>query len=216
MAEQISPLTIDQSPLLIRAAKFFTYLFHPLLLPTYSFALVIYTNPYLFGNYGDYTWIPILKVFLNTFMFPVFAVLMMRQLGFLKSFTMNDAKERIIPYISTLMFFIWTFMVFCKSGDPVILSAIMLGACLATSVAFLINMFRKISLHATGMGAMLALAFGNAFFSAHNLIFSLMLVSIIAGVIGTSRLVLKAHRDSDLYLGYFIGFMMQMVAFKFM
>ncbi len=197
-------------------AKFFTYSFHPLLLPTYSFMLVIYTNPFLFGNYGSYTWIPIIKVFLNTFLFPVFTILLLRQLGFIKSFTMDDAKERIAPYIATLMFYIWTFMVFRKSGDPTLLSVIMLGACLSASVASIINLFRKISLHATGMGALIGLAFGNAVFSAHDLIFSLMIVAIIAGIVGTSRLILNAHKDSDVYLGYFVGFMAQVVAFKFL
>ena len=196
------------------AAKFFTYAFHPLLLPTYSFALVIYTNPFLFGNYGAYTWIPILKVFLNTFLFPVFSLLVMYQLGFIKSFIMDDAKERIIPYISTLVFYIWTFSVFRNSGDPLLLSVIMLGACLSASAAFVINLFRKISLHATGMGALLGLAFGNAFFSAHDIVPSLMLVAIIAGAVGTSRLILNAHKDADLYLGYFVGFMLQVVAFR--
>lgn len=78
---------------------------------------------------------------------------------------MDDAKERIIPYISTLVFYIWTFSVFRNSGDPLLLSVVMLGACLSASAAFVINLFRKISLHATGMGALLGLAFGNAFFS---------------------------------------------------
>lgn len=196
------------------AAKFFTYAFHPLLLPTYSFALVIYTNPFLFGNYGSYTWIPILKVFLNTFMFPVLSLLMMFQLGFIKSFTMDDAKERIIPYISTLVFYIWTFSVFRNSGDPLLLSVVMLGACLSASAAFVINLFRKISLHATGMGALLGLAFGNAFFSAQDIILSLIVVAIIAGIVGTSRLILNAHKDTDIYLGYFVGFMLQVVAFR--
>ncbi len=196
------------------AANFFTYLFHPLLLPTYSFAFVIYTNPFLFGNYGPYSWVLVLKVFMNTFLFPVFSLLIMYQLGFIKSFVMDDAKERIIPYISTMVFYIWTFSVFRNSGDPLLLSVIMLGSCLSASAAFVINLFRKISLHATGMGALLGLAFGNAFFSTHNLIPLLMLVAIIAGVVGTSRLILNAHKETDVYLGYFVGFILQVVAFR--
>ena len=194
----------------------FTYVFHPLLLPTYSFALVIYTNPFLFAQYDNLTWIPILKVFLNTFMFPVLSLLLMNRLGFLPSFEMKNAQERIIPFISTLVFYIWTFMVFRKSGDPTILSMVMLGACLSTSVAFIINLFRKISLHSTGMGVFIGIAFGNAFMSAQDVLWALILIVFIAGITGTSRLILKAHEPREVYLGYFVGFMMQMIAFRFM
>jgi membrane-associated phospholipid phosphatase len=43
----------------------------------------------------------------------------------------------------------------------------------------------------------------------------LMAVIVVAGAVGTARLLLKAHEPSDVFGGYFIGFVAQFFAFAF-
>jgi len=57
------------------------------------------------------------------------------------------------------------------------------------------------------------LPFGS--FNVHtNLV--LLMVIVIAGAVGTSRLLLKAHDTMDVYGGYIVGIFAQIVAFRIM
>jgi membrane-associated phospholipid phosphatase len=44
----------------------------------------------------------------------------------------------------------------------------------------------------------------------------LLMAILLAGLVGTSRLSLKAHEPMDLYGGYFIGLIGQFVAMRFL
>ena len=200
-----------------RLAYLLSVLFHPLILPTYAFAIIVLTNPFIFGNYNYAAqWIIVVRAFINTFLFPVLCILLLKQLGYVKSLNMEEKQDRIIPYICCMVFYFWSFMVYRKSDEPVILNTALLGSCVTLAAVFFINIFRKISIHTAGMGCLIGLMLGNALFSTYNLIWVLLLTCVTAGVIGSSRMFLKAHEDKEIYLGYFVGFVAQMIAFRFM
>ncbi|MFI5135727.1 MAG: hypothetical protein ACHQD9_07730, partial [Chitinophagales bacterium] len=130
-------------------AKIISVLFHPLVLPTYAFALIYLTNPLLFSAYDEKQLSEIfLIVIINTLLFPVIAILLIWRLGFVKSLSMPDSKDRLVPYITTGAFYIWAYVVFRKSGYPQILDIIMLGATITLFTIFMFNLFRKVSAHA--------------------------------------------------------------------
>jgi membrane-associated phospholipid phosphatase len=179
--------------------------------------MILYLNPYIFSNLPpSRQWMLVAMMALNTFIFPAFAILLMKQLKFISSLQMPDKKDRIAPYMACLVFYIWAYAVFRKTGLPSILSIVVLGACISLSVVFVINSFQKISIHAAGWGSAVALLFGLTIFSTYNIFPVVMLGILIAGIVGSGRLLLSAHKPSDVYLGYFIGFMSQMIAWKFL
>lgn len=86
--------------------------------------------------------------------------------------------------------------------------------------AFFINIFSKISAHAVGMGGLLAmviitmLRFSHDVFTIQtgllgtinfNMNAVLIIVIVLCGLVGTSRLLLKAHEPRDLYGGFISG-----------
>jgi membrane-associated phospholipid phosphatase len=109
---------------------------------------------------------------------------------------------------------------------PLLYTSIVLGATIGLFVAFFINIFTKVSAHATGVGglvgALLATAlswpqntlgipmFGGTLELSLNLV--LVLGIVFAGLVGVSRLALGAHTSSELYLGYASGFLSMMLA----
>ena len=63
-----------------------SYLFHPLLFPTYGALLILVLNPNMFGYFGEklhFVWLII--VFALTFVFPAVWMLMMKGLGMIDS-----------------------------------------------------------------------------------------------------------------------------------
>ena len=139
-------------------AKIIAFIFHPLILPTYAFLLIYWTNPLLFSSYDTTDLGKIfLTVFINTFLFPVIAILLIWKLGFVKSLQMDSQQERIVPYITSGAMYIWTYVVFRKSGLPEILNIVILGATITLFACFLINIFRKVSIHTASMACLFLL-----------------------------------------------------------
>ncbi len=210
-------------------ANIFSLIFHPLLILTYMLVLLMLVNPYLFGLHSIAGNTPlILLVFMSTFMIPAFSVVMMKQVGLISSLQMKDRMERVGPYIVTGIFYLWMFRNILNNPTiPTAYSIFVLGATIGLFVSFFINIFSKISAHAVGMGGLVAMVIITMFhFSYDDFAIDLgalgiyrvgmntilMLVIILAGMVGTSRLVLNAHEPNDLYGGYLVGFVTQFIA----
>ncbi|NUQ23854.1 MAG: hypothetical protein HUU34_07865 [Saprospiraceae bacterium] len=216
-------------------AKVISILFHPLLMPTYMMALLLLVNPYLFGvnSIGEAEGkLLLLRIFLSTFFIPGVAIVMLRMLGMISTLEMRDKDERIGPYIITGVFYLWIFYNFLHNSlIPTAYTTFLLGAVIALFVSFFLNIFRKISAHAVGMGGLVGMVIitmllfsydtftlQTAWLGAYefNMNIVLMLVLVVAGLVGTSRLLLQAHEPADLYGGYFVGFITQFIALRFM
>ena len=198
------------------AAKIISVLFHPLLLTSYAFALIYLTNPLLFSAYDETQVMQLfLMVVLNTLIFPVIAILLVWRLGFVKTLEMNEAKDRLVPYITTGVFYIWSYVVFRKSGMPQVFNIIILGATITLFVIFLFNLFRKVSAHSGGMGALLIVTIAACVLSSLNLNFLPVIIVMIAGIVGSSRVLLGAHDNTEIFTGFLIGIISQMIALRF-
>ena len=212
-------------------AKILSYLGHPLLVLTYILLLLLAVNPYAFGvraMHDQQAVLLLVSVFSTSFLLPGFGVALMKPLGLIQSLQMPDKMERIGPYIITGVFYLWLFKNLISGGAhyPALFSTCVLGATIGLFLAFLINIFTKISAHATGMGGLIAMLLLTAFawqnsglqlhFPGGNLLLSLTIVTAIgvvfAGAVGAARLALGAHSPADLYRGYAAGFGAVMLA----
>ena len=214
-------------------AYFFSVVFHPLLMVTYMLIILLLVNPYLFGvNGGDGGKQLVLLIFLSTFLIPAFAVFMMKALGMIDSLEMKTKSERIGPYIVTGILYMWLFQNILNNPDiPAAYKVFVLGSTIGLFVAFFFNLFTKISMHALGMGGLLgmiiitSLLFSYESFTFHignlgavemSMSALLMLVILLCGIVGTSRLLLNAHNLQDLYSGFIIGMGAQFLALRIM
>jgi membrane-associated phospholipid phosphatase len=207
------------------AAKVVSYLFHPLLLVTYTFAYVILLNPDIYGDgFSFHAKKMYLLIWINTFVFPSLVTFLLWRLGFISSIFLREKKERTVPYIAAGLFFTWSYIVFSKQEmaaqvamnayGTLLLNSVMLGATIAVFAAFLINIFMKISMHTVGMGALGGVALVAAIGSTYNLLLPLSGVILVAGLVGSSRMKLGAHTPFEIYGGYLVGIFCQLIAFK--
>ena len=110
---------------------------------------------------------------------------------------------------------------------PAAYSIFVLGATIALFMAFFINIFSKISTHTAGMGGLIGmvvitmLLYSYDSFTVNTNLFGafemtmntvLMIVILLAGMVGTARLILDAHTNKELYMGFFVGIFSQFVA----
>ena len=98
-----------------------------------------------------------ISVFLNASFFPAFAVFLLWRLKFIETIFLRTQKDRIIPYIITMIFYWWMWYLSRTFTDqPDVLKFFYFGIFLNTVFGLVINNFIKISMHAMGAGALLA------------------------------------------------------------
>lgn len=217
------------------AARVLSYLFHPLLVMTYSLIILILMDPFSFGANSirsTSSQLIILRLMLSTFFIPAMAMLMLYFLGMVRSLKLEDKMDRTGPYIISGIFYLWLLRNFWDSSIvPSLYTCFMLGATIALFLAFIINIFSKISIHAVGIAAFISMIMIAMIMMNHqalviplsqgralktSLLYLLLAMVVIAGLIGTSRMYLQKHELNELFGGYFVGLLSPFIALQIM
>ncbi|MCB9032389.1 MAG: hypothetical protein H6553_00970 [Chitinophagales bacterium] len=157
----------------------------------------------------------IILVAYHTFFMPFIAILIMRKLDLIASLNMDTHKERIIPLIATIVFYVWGFLAIKKSGYPMIFTWFMLGTVISILLAFVINVFTKISLHMIAIAGLLIYVTMLVLYTNPTINWWLPIAIIAVGLVATSRLFLKAHTPRQISLGIFVGVIAQVLALAY-
>jgi hypothetical protein len=197
-----------------RLATFFSYLLHPLLMPTYMTAMFFFMNIYIGFNISSQSkGFILLLVFFNTFFVPLVSSLMLRRLGVIESLEMQTTAERRWPLLITAIFYIFTYYLLLKIRLSGVVYVALLGAIIALTVTTLINFRWKISAHMVGIGGITGVFLGLAIRLGADTQYVILLLIFLSGILGFSRLRLEAHNPKQLYSGYLLGLLCQLVLF---
>ena len=214
LQEDISIERPKVHPVLKGAANFFSYLFHPIFIPIYAIAFLVFIHPSYFTGFSEQRKMMTLVIStVNLVMFPLLSVALLRAVGFIDSIFLHTRKDRIIPYMACGIFFFWAYTVFNKQSIyPPILSSFVLGVFLASSAALIANIYFKISMHAIGVGGLIGLCV--VVFNSNTMLMTWPLAAalLIAGIVCTARFMVSNHSQKDIYVGLALGLTAQLVA----
>lgn len=183
-------------------AKSISYALHPLLMPLYAMLLILYAS-----FFGFFVSLPVKKLILyavvaSTIMLPIAFILLLRSTGVLSNIHLKEKRERVSPILFTAfaMYLCHLIMRQIPNLHP-IYSRAMLWLMLLLLLLAIITRFWKISLHMAGIGGLVALAFSLSLVSWFFPLFILF-----SGILGSSRLYLKAHNLMQISAGFLLGF----------
>jgi hypothetical protein len=204
---------VYQYPVLRIIAKIVSYILHPLFIPTYVFIWLTQRFPI---NFAGITAMGItlrtISVFLNASFFPAFAVFLLWRLKFIESIFLRTQKDRIIPYIITMIFYWWLWYLSRNLPDqPDVLKFFYFGIFLNTVFGLIINNFIKISMHSMGAGTLLAFIILTGIHYQTFLGADILITTFLAGLICTSRLLLDQHSSAEIYTGLVVGILCQLL-----
>ena len=213
-----------------QAATFLSIAFHPLFIVTYMSLVLLWTNPFSFGyrHVAEANTLLIIIV-MTTVTLPGIAVVMMKMLGWIKTLNMDSRHERIGPYIVSGIMYLTLYLHLNRADTfPVSIKVAVLGSLIGLWTCFFINNFYKISAHAAGMGglvgivALTKLTFGydqaqigipghvNVFIPLDFILYATI---FIAGLVCSSRMILRTHDLKEIYFGFTAGLLSVAIAF---
>jgi len=189
-----------------KIARGISYLFHPLLIPSYTLLLLL--NIDLFVS----TAVPVTYkmmlagiVLLTTCLIPLVLTWFLYRLRLISSFLLAGREERIYPILSISVFYYVTYYLLKGIHISAIFSYYMLGATLLAILALVVNFYRKISLHMIGAGSFTGLFLGLSLNFDLNFNLEVMAGIMMAGIIGYARLKSNSHEPAEIYSGFAMG-----------
>lgn len=212
-------------------ANIISYIFHPLFILVYIMGLALMFNPYMFQIADEKAKVTFyIYSIMSIVVMPLVVIVILKQVDIIKTWSMENRMERIGPLLIVGVLYLWLFINYKNTSSvPVIFTIFLLGSVISVFVSFFINNFTKISLHTVGMGGMVAaiiilrfslnyetLSLNLPFFGSYqiNSYFVLLFSIILAGLVGTFRLYLGSHTKDQVYFGYIVGFLAQILAYK--
>ena len=192
--------------------KFISTILHPIVLPTLGVFLYFVFVSQSFEKRLQL--IVLGLVFALTYVVPVLLLLFLRNFGFIKDFQVSTIKERRFPVI--FMIFLLYFLGNTIIQIPTIrnLGILFYGTSLSlTCIYLLFSVKLKSSLHLVSMGNMIGFFLIMTNINSLSMLPIIILLVLLSGILGSSRLYLKAHTPVELLIGFFLGIVCQFILF---
>lgn len=191
-------------------ARFLSVLFHPLLMPTYLFAIVLYWLPESVLTFPmDKRWILLAFIGFTTFLIPGLGTYAMMRYGLVNSMQLGDRAQRRFPLIFTTLCYATITYLFQRNiqfGELFYYLMMLITA--SVFVTYVVSLFWKISAHSMGLGGLIGLlVFMNVLLPESGLIYLIVLFILISGAVMSARLALDEHTPPQVYTGIVTGFL---------
>jgi len=202
-------------PIIRIFAKLISYLFHPLFIPLYVGLFLIY-EARLFNDRTDWQKkIILIQFFVYYTFFPLMTTLLSKALGFVDSVYLKTQKDRILPYIVCEIFYFWAWYVFKNIHFPKEVVMFALGVFLSCSLGLILNSFFKISMHTISLGLVCTFFLLAGLLSTSSYGFYISIAVLIGGTTATARLIDSNHTEKEIYAGFLVGAVAELIAYLF-
>ncbi len=189
---------------IILGARIISVIFTPFYLP-----LVGLLTLFLFSYLSLYPWEFKLKVislvFLFTVLLPTFLIRLYRRYQGWTLIELGQKERRMVPYIISILCYFACVFLMERQHIPHFMASIVIAALVVQIVCALINMLWKISTHTAAIGGFAGALFVFADAFGFNPVWWFCLLFIMAGLLGSSRMILRQHTLSQVVGGFFVG-----------
>lgn len=193
-------------------ALIISIIFHPLLMATYLCLLlffVINNTAIFYLTPFEVKWRISLVVFLFSFIFPVLNIFILVKLKRIPSITLSERRDRTFPFLLVALFYFGLFYLIMDLNIWNSIKLFIFGGAISILACLIINLRFKISIHMVGIGGFLGVLFSLAYLINIDLTPYYIVTTIIAGMVGFARLFLNEHKPIQIYLGFFLGVIIQ-------
>lgn len=186
-------------------AKLLSSIFTPFYLPLAGLLAL-----FLFSYFKMFPFLLKLRIILIVWMFTVLLPSMLIRL-YRKSqgwshFELGAKERRMVPYIISIVCYFSCYYYMFMVHIPHFIGGIVLSALFIQMVCSLINPWWKVSTHTAAIGGFIGALMAFSLIFAFNPIWWLCVLLLLAGLVGTSRMLLRQHTLAQVVGGFGIGF----------
>lgn len=189
---------------LIRTAKVISAIFTPFSIPFLAF-LILFVFSYLRIMPIQYKLIVLGVVYCFTILMPTLTIFIFRKINGFSPEDLTERKRRYVPFILTITSYVFCLLMMHRLNIPWYMTGIILAVLVMMVICVIVNLKWKLSEHMAGAGAVVG---GLVAFSAlfgYNPVWWLCLFILVAGVLGTARIILQHHTLGEVMGGFTVG-----------
>ena len=189
---------------IIFTARIMSMIFTPFYLPIVGLiALFIFSYMSLLPMM--YKLVMLAMVYLLTVVAPSLLIHLYRLCQGWTSHELGRKERRLVPYIISIVCYFACFFWMEYRNTPRVISIIVVVALTIQMVCALINIWWKISTHTAAIGGVAGGLISYSIAFSFNPLWWLCFVLILAGAVGTARMILRQHSLSQVIGGFLVG-----------
>ena len=189
---------------MLRVARVTSIVFTPFSIPFLAF-LVLFLFSYLRIMPILYKGIVLGIVYCFTILTPTITIFLFRKINGFARQDLSERKKRYVPILLTIISYVFCLLMMRKLNNPWFMTGIIFVSLVVSIICILVNLNWKLSVHMAGMGGIIGgLVSFSALFS-YNPVVWLCLFILIAGILGSARIVLGHHTLGEVLSGFVVG-----------
>ena len=191
--------------LIIRGARAISMLFTPFYLPLLGLTL-LFVFSYLRMLPFLYKVQLLLLVYILTILMPTFLIRLYLKYQGWSHYHLGQRERRMVPYVISILSYFTCFYLTNVLHVPHFTSSILVAALLIQIVCAIINVWWKVSTHSAAIGGVGGALIAYAYLFTFNPVWWLCVVLFFAGLVGSSRMILRQHTLLQVIVGFLTGF----------
>lgn len=204
MDKEKEHITADKT--MLRVARIISMVFTPFSIPFLSF-LVLFLFSYLRIMPLQYKMIVLGVVYCFTILMPTITIFLFRKINGFASQELSERKKRYIPILLTIISYVFCLLMMRRMNIPWYMTGIILASLVVSVICIIVNIKWKLSEHMAGMGGIIAGLISFSALFGYNPVAWLCIFILIAGILGSARIVLGHHSLGEVLFGFIIGFL---------
>ena len=189
---------------IIIASRVVSMVFTPFYLPTLGL-LALFSFSYLSLLPFQYKAIVIAIVYFFTVLLPTLLIHVYRRHQHWNLIELGQRERRMVPYVLSILCYFTCVYIMRSLHIPHFMSSIVVAALCIQIICAIVNGWWKISTHTAAIGGVVGALVAFAAIFGFNPLPWLCITIIIAGILGTSRMILRQHSLSEVVSGFLVG-----------
>lgn len=189
---------------LILAARIISMIFTPFYLPLVSL-IALFIFSYMSRLPLLYQIKVVTIVYIFTVLLPTVLIHIYRRYQGWTTTQMGRKERRMVPYIIAIMCYFACYYLMMVMRIPQFMANIVVTALVIQVVCAIANIWWKISIHMAGIGGMAGALLAVSMVFGFNPLWWLSVMIMVAGLVGTARMILRQHSLRQIVGGFLVG-----------
>lgn len=177
----------------------------PFYMPLVGF-VVLFTFSYMNIMPLTYKLTLTLLIYFFTILLPTLLIRLYRKYQGWSSSELAQKERRMVPYVIAILCYFACNYLLNVMRIPKFMTNLLMAAVMIQVLCAIINIWWKISTHSAAIGGFEGALMAFSFLFSFNPLVWFSIILILAGMVGTSRMILRQHSLSQVVAGFLTGF----------